>query len=223
MPAKNIILFFGPPGSGKGTQADMLGEELNLPVISPGELLRHERDSGTKVGKEAAALMAGGQLVPDNIIETILDKRLAKDDTVRGFVLDGYPRRNHQLGLLIRRLQKIHGKENKIIAIYLKADDEKIKARIGGRRVCDCGAAYHLETNPPWQEGICDNCGEKLYQRKDDVPKVLAGRLTRFHKRVKPILKYFRNESALIQIDGDQSIGRVKEDIHKKLKNYLSI
>ena len=215
---KQIILFFGPPGSGKGTQADMLGEYLKMPVISPGELLRHERDAKTKIGKKVEGLIAKGRLVPDEIIEKILDKRLVKRDTGRGFILDGYPRRLSQLKHFKQRLKKIVVENDEVIAIYIDASDKKIKMRISGRRVCDCGASYHIKNNPPKKKGVCDLCGAKLYRRKDDAPDILKGRLERYHKRIKPLMIYFKNNHINLRINGDFNIEQVKKEIIKQYK-----
>lgn len=201
----------GPAGSGKGTQADMLGEKLGLPVISPGELLRHERDKGTAVGKRAARKMAKGVLVPDDIVESVIEKRLKKKDALNGVIFDGYPRRFEQLGFLEKNIRRLGVKRTMVF--YIDAGDEKIKKRISGRRVCDCGAAYHLKNNPPRKKGVCDECGARIYQRKDDRPEILAGRLKRFHKRNAPLIDYFRERSDFIKINGNKSIKEVKADI----------
>lgn len=218
---KKIIIFFGPPGSGKGTQADILGAKLFLPVISPGELLRHERDKGTKLGKEVAVLMAKGKLVPNKIIEKLIDNRLAKKDIDNGYILDGYPRQKEQLLFLIKRFEKTLSKKDLVVAIYLKAKNSSIIKRIAGRRVCSCGASFHIKTNPPKKFGICDQCGAKLYRRKDDAPQVVRTRLKSFSLRIKPILAYFKKEKSLITIDGERSIKNVTKEIDKKIKNYI--
>lgn len=219
---KNIIIFFGPPGSGKGTQADILGEALNFPVISPGELLRHERDRGTKLGKQAAGLLAKGLLVSDEIVEDILNKRLKKRDVSKGYILDGYPRREEQLNLLNKRLASYRQKP-KVTAVYIDVHDQEIKKRLSGRRVCDCGAAYHVKYNPPKKQGICDLCGTKLYQRKDDAPVIVRGRLSRFHKRISPILRYFKKDNRFFKVNGEQAIKEIQKEILVKLKKLKAI
>ncbi|MCD4761910.1 nucleoside monophosphate kinase [bacterium] len=219
---KNIIIFFGPPGSGKGTQADILGEALNFPVISLGELLRHERDQGTKLGKQAAGLLAKGLLVSDEIVEDILSERLKKRDVSKGYILDGYPRREEQLSLFNKRSASYRQKPN-ITAIYIDVHDKEIKKRLSGRRVCDCGAAYHIKYNPPKRLGICDLCGAKLYQRKDDAPVIMRGRLSRFHKRISPILKYFEEHYKFFRVNGEQSIKEIQKEILVKLKKLKAI
>jgi adenylate kinase len=215
---KKIFIFIGPPGSGKGTQADKLGEKLKLPVISPGELLRHEEEKGTSIGKMVRAKMAKGELVSDEIIEKVLHKRLAKKDAHKGFILDGYPRDLVQLELLKKKISKFKDPTHTICAVYIDCQDKNIKKRLGGRRVCDCGAAYHTEYNPPKKKGICDLCGKKLERREDDKPQVMARRLKQFHLGTTPILKFFKDEHLLIIINGDKEIKQVEKEINAKLK-----
>lgn len=210
---KKLIVFFGPPGSGKGTQADMLGEKLDIPVISPGELLRHERDQKTEIGKIVEDKISKGILVSDDIIEKILDKRLGNNDIENGFILDGYPRRKEQLDFFANRIESIIGGDAKLLAIYIDVNDDEIEHRISGRRVCDCGTSYHITNNPPKQEGLCDLCGKKLYQRKDDSPEILKDRLSGFHIRIKPLLEFFEKDHELVRIDGAKKINDIKKSI----------
>lgn len=218
MQKKSFFIFFGPPGSGKGTQADMIGKSLRLPVISPGELLRHERDNKTPIGKLVEKSLSEGKLVRDKIIEEILDKRLSKRDTKKGFILDGYPRRLSQLRLLKKRFKNIALTKDLIIAFYINVSDSDVKKRFSGRRVCDCGAAYHIKYNPPKKNGICDLCGKKLYKRKDDEPKIIAGRLKKFHEGIRPLINDFKDSKQFIKIDGSKNIKNVYKDIFKKIK-----
>lgn len=210
---KKIIVFFGPPGSGKGTQADMLGEMLHVPVISPGELLRHERDAGTELGKQVEEKITHGILVSDEIVENMLDKRLEKDDVKNGFVLDGYPRRKEQIEFFSKRVEPIIGDNGFVLAIYINVSDDEVKHRIGGRRVCDCGTSYHIVNNPPKQEGLCDLCGSALYQREDDKPEILHDRLRDFHVGIKPLLDFFEKDHELVRVDGHKHIDEIKNDI----------
>lgn len=218
---KLFIIFFGPPGSGKGTQADMLGENLSLPVVSPGELFRNERDKKTQIGKIVENKLANGRLINDKLIEKILNRRLIKKDTGNGFILDGYPRRKSQLNYLKKRFLKIYDKKDIILAVYINISDKEVVKRIGGRRVCNCGASYNLKYNSPKKKGKCDLCGEKLYQRKDDKQEVLIERLKRFHKRIKPLVNYFKENSEFININGEQTINKVRKEIILKLKCFL--
>jgi len=214
---KTIILFFGPPGSGKGTQSDALGQKLNLPVISPGELLRHEEEKITKLGLLVSKNLANGKLVSDSIIDKILSARLVRPDARRGFILDGYPRNKSQLEWLKKKIKRISKIEDKIIAIHINVSDREVKSRIGGRRVCDCGAAYHLKHNPPIHIGLCDLCGKKLKQREDDKPKIVKERLSHFRKSIKSIVGYFKKNYTFINVDGEQSIKAIELEITKKI------
>jgi len=216
---KTIIIFFGPPGSGKGTQSDMLGQKLKLPVISPGELLRYEEEKRSKLGLQVSKSLASGKLVPDVIIDKMLNARLARTDTKRGFILDGYPRNKPQLESLKKKIKKIFKINDKLVAIYITVSDREVKARISGRRVCDCGAAYHLKYNPPIHSGVCDLCGKKIKQRNDDKPKIIEERLKHFHKVIKPIINYFKKQYIYIKIDGEQSIKEIEKEIIKKVKS----
>lgn len=219
---KKIIIFFGPPGSGKGTQSDILGKKLKLPVISLGELLRHEEEKKTNLGLKVAANLAKGKLVSDKIIEKMLDKRMVKSDTVKGFILDGYPRRGDQLNSFKKRLTKIIKSGDLILSIYIDVSDREVKKRVSGRRVCDCGAAYHVVYNPPRKKDICDLCGKKITQREDDKPKVVRDRLIHFHKVMKPIINYFKNDYLFIEVNGEQSIKKIEKEIYKKVKDLIS-
>jgi adenylate kinase len=218
---KKIIIFFGPPGSGKGTQADMLASDLKIAVISPGELLRHEVDNKTKVGLAVEKKLAKGKLVPNKLIEHMLDNRLAKHDTLKGFVLDGYPRCIKQLVFFKKRLKKLIRNE-KAIAIYIDVSDKEVKRRISGRRVCDCGASYHLLYNPPKIKGICDLCHKKITQRPDDKLSVLKNRLHDFHETIKPLLDYFKKYHIFIKIDGCQTIEEIKKELSNLISNNIS-
>lgn len=191
----------------------MLAQKLNIPVLSPGELLRHEEEARTLIGKKIKPLIDSGKLVPNEIIETIIDKFFKKKKVKSGAIFDGYPRKKTQLELLKKRLNKIAGKNDKIFAVLIDVKDQEVKQRLGGRRACDCGAVYHLKYNPPKVKNICDLCGKKLYIRQDDKPKLIADRLKIYHKEIKPMLDYWRKINKLIMINGGQGIERVQEDI----------
>jgi len=215
---KIFLIFFGPPGSGKGTQVDMLAKKLKLPVICPGELLRHEIGLKTKIGKQVKSLVDLGKLVPDEIVEKIIDQRLKKPDAQKGAIFDGYPRRQKQLDFLIKRLARITSDKDYIYAILIDVSDREIKQRLSGRRACDCGAVYHLKYNPPKKSGICDLCGKKLYIRDDDKSKVIAGRLKLYYEQTKPLIDFWQKKGKLIKINGEQSIKDVEKEIWSKIK-----
>lgn len=212
---KIILIFFGSPGSGKGTQAEMISRDLGLPNVSSGELLRREIAEKTKIGKAAAKIVSSGKLVSDEIVKKIIYKRTGEKDAAKGFILDGYPRNKKQLNSLIIDLNL---SRQKVFAIFVEVGDKEIKSRLGGRRVCGCGATYHLKYNPPKKKEICDICGNKLIIRKDDKPGVIKDRLKVYHKEIKAILKYWEKEKKLIKVNGEQEIKDVYRDIKKELK-----
>lgn len=215
---KRYFVFFGPPGSGKGTQTDMLGKRLGLPVVSPGELLRYEEDHKTVLGKRVSAMIDTGKLVPDRVVEKLIDARLDKKDARNGFILDGYPRDHHQLSYLEKRFKKIAGPGDKIFTFLIHISDAEVKRRLGGRRVCDCGAAYHLKYNPPKKKGICDLCGAKIYTRHDDTPEIMAKRLKLYHKQTELLTRHYEKIGRISKIDGRKSIKDIHKDIIKILK-----
>ena len=215
---KKFLVFFGPPGSGKGTQADMLAEKIKLPVVCPGELLRHEIEIKSKIGKVVKLGVNSGKLVPDEITRKLIAARLKKKDAARGAIFDGYPRKREQQTFLIKKIKEISSNNYSFYAILIHVSNRGVKKRLGGRRACDCGLIYHLKYNPPKKRGICDECGDKLYVREDDKPGVITKRLRLFHKSTEPLLAYWRKAERLIIINGEQSIKNVKRDIAKELK-----
>ncbi len=230
--SKIFLIFFGPPGSGKGTQADMLAEKIKLPVICPGELLRHEMELKTEIGKKVKLAVNSGKMVNEIIIEKLIDQRLGRRDAKKGAIFDGCPRRKKQLNFLIKKFNKItHNKYSnallrknqgnglRVAAILVNVSNKEVEQRLGGRRVCDCGAAYHIKYNPPKKRGVCDLCGKKLFVRADDKPAVITDRLKLYHKQTEPLLDYFQQRGELIKIDGEQSIKDVEKEIWEKIRN----
>ncbi len=215
---KTILIFLGPPGSGKGTQAEMVSKRTKLPAISTGKLLRQEVKGKTKIGKEVEKIVSRGDLVSNSIIEKLLFKRISKRDASGGFILDGYPRKKSQQDNLMKKLKNIIKEEDKIFAILVDVGDREVKSRLGGRRMCACGATYHLKFSPPKKKGVCDLCGSKLRVRADDKPSVIADRLKIYHKEIAPILDYWERSGRLIRVDGERSIKKVNRDIVKSLK-----
>jgi adenylate kinase len=216
--SKTILIIFGPQGSGKGTQADMLARRLKLPTISLGDLLRQEVKAGSDMGREAVSYMKKGELVPNKVIENLVRNRLDKDDARAGFILDGYPRNEFQQAGLKKILNEITDDDDKIYAIEIWISDQEARSRIGGRRSCDCGAVYHLKYNPPKKKGLCDLCSKKLYIRKDDKPKAIDVRLKLYRQDSEPLLDYWRQANELVRINGEQDIDKVQNEIIKKLK-----
>jgi adenylate kinase len=216
--SKNILIFFGPPGSGKGTQAKMLAEKFKSPVAAPGELLRLEIKNKTKLGEKLKKFLHSGRLVPDTAVKNIIIKRLKNKDARNGFILDGYPRNLSQLKELSKILKKDISADKGVLAIWIKVGDAEIMNRLGGRRICVCGASYHLKFNPPKKKGICDLCGKKLYIRSDDKPAIIKKRIKLYYKESAPISKYWRKVGKLIEINGEQKIKKIHADIKRELK-----
>lgn len=196
----NLILL-GAPGAGKGTQAEIICEKLSIPAISTGNIIREALANGTEMGMKAKAYMDEGKLVPDDVVIGIIRERLAKDDCENGFILDGFPRTIpqaealDQMGIVIDRV------------ISIEVPDEKIAARMAGRRVCPkCGASYHTEYKKPAKDGICNACGSELIQRKDDAPETVLERLHVYHEQTEPLKDYYENAGKLRLVIGQEDI-----------------
>jgi adenylate kinase len=215
---KTYFLFFGPPGSGKGTQSDMLGKEINFPVISPGEILRHEEEAESELGKKVRPLIDAGELVPDEIVEEMIASRLEKPDAECGAIFDGFPRTEKQLSDLDMRFE---AERALTAAILIDVGDEEVLKRLSGRRVCDCGAAYHLTFNPPKIEGICDLCGKELEIRPDDKPEIMRKRLADYHAESAPLIDFWERQGKLCRIDGSLSVDEVHQLIYEYAKSVI--
>ena len=206
----NIILL-GAPGAGKGTQAEIICNKLNIPAISTGNILRQAVKDGTEMGIKAKAFMDAGQLVPDEVIFGILDDRLKMDDCKNGFVLDGVPRTIPQAEAIDNLGVKID------MALDIEVRDELIVERVSGRRVCSCGATYHVKYNPSAVEGICDKCGKPLMIRKDDEPATVLDRLATYHKQTEPLKDYYRAKGVLVEVCGENSVEETTELVLKAI------
>lgn len=214
--ARTILVFFGPPGSGKGTQSDMLGEYLGLPAISTGELLRREQKTGSVLGHHVKKLMAAGKMLGVTLMDHILRHRLAKSDAKRGFLLDGYPRKLEQLGHLLTMTKPV----DRLYFIVIELSDKEVLRRLANRRVCDCGASYHLIYNKPKRGNKCDLCGQTIYQRADDKPAIIKQRLKYYHAWTKPMLEKASGRGSIIFINGEQSIDKIQKELRTKLKTF---
>ena len=195
------LILLGAPGAGKGTQAEVICKALNIPAISTGNIIREALAQGTEMGLKAKSFMDAGQLVPDDVVIGIIKERLAKDDCANGFILDGFPRTIPQaealdaMGVIIDKV------------IDIEVPDEKIAARMSGRRVCkDCGSSYHLEYKAPKAEGVCDACKGELIQRKDDAPETVLDRLAVYHKQTEPLKDYYSKKGILRIVEGQEEI-----------------
>jgi adenylate kinase len=209
------IIFIGPPGSGKGTQAKRLASRLDVPHISTGDMLREAVAAGTPVGQKAASIMASGALVPDDVMIDIINDRLARPDASKGFILDGFPRTLVQAEKLDGLVG--NGKSN-LRVLQLLVPDEAIVRRITLRRTCaQCGAIYHLENNPPASDSVCDRCGAEVIARPDDNEEAVRKRLEAFHRQTLPVATYYKSKSILREVDGVGPVDQVFERIERSL------
>ena len=213
----NLILL-GPPGAGKGTQAQMIVERYHIPQISTGDILRKAVKEGTPLGKKAKAFMDQGQLVPDEVVIGIIDARLRAPDCNPGFILDGFPRTIAQA----EALQPILNKMGKSIdhVINIEVDTEELVRRLTGRRTCkNCGAMFHILFHPPKVEGICDRCGGTLYQREDDKEETIRIRLNEYQRQTAPLIQYYQLKNCLRSIQG---VGG-QEEIFERIVRLLDM
>ncbi|MDA8442876.1 MAG: adenylate kinase [Peptococcaceae bacterium] len=214
------IILMGPPGAGKGTQAEVLVQKLSIPHISTGDMFRAAIKNQTALGVKAKEYMDAGGLVPDEVTIGIVEERLSQPDCLAGFLLDGFPRTVTQADALAKILHQLGLKLDGVVNI--EVDQEKLIARLTGRRVCrQCGATYHVLFNPPTQEGVCDKCGGELYQRSDDSEATARNRLAVYNQQTEPLIAYYRTEGLLVEINGDQPIEQVLDDILASLRNSL--
>lgn len=215
------IVLMGMPGAGKGTQAEKIVERFGIPHISTGDMFRQAVAEGTELGKQAKAYMDAGKLVPDEVTIGIVRERLTKDDCKDGFLLDGFPRTVEQAKALDAMLQDIGRKLDHVLLIEAKRD--VLLKRLTGRRICrECGATYHIEFNPPRQDGVCDRCGGELYQRADDDPETVATRLDVNLAQMEPILAHYEAQGLLRRVDGEQDIASVTRQIMALLGSEAS-
>lgn len=204
---------------GKGTQAQRLSQYLRLPHVSTGDMLRASVQSGSEVGRRAAAVMDSGALVSDDIVMDIVAERLTLQDALAGVIFDGFPRTVHQANALDQLLQ--HGGSQIAAVLHIVLDDEEIVERLSGRRVCPvCGAIYHVRYHPPRVSGVCDQCGAALLQREDDQPEVIRKRLAVYQAETAPLVAYYHDRPAYHRIDGDgaadEVFARIVEAVREK-------
>lgn len=196
----NLILL-GAPGAGKGTQAEVICDKLQIPAISTGNILREAVKNGTELGIKAKGYMESGALVPDEVVIGILKDRIAEDDCKNGFILDGFPRTVPQA----EALEKMGVVIDKVVEIFVP--DEKIEQRLSGRRVCEvCGASYHVDYKPSKVDGVCDKCGGKTVQRKDDQPETIKERLRVYHEQTAPLKDYYAKRGKLTVVEGQEEV-----------------
>jgi len=212
---KKNLVFLGPPGAGKGTQAKRLAQELGLMHISTGDILRDAVKRGTPLGKKAKEYMDRGELVPDELIVALIEEVMPPEG---GVIFDGFPRTIAQAEALEDMLSR---KGKKVDAVVLfDVPDEVVVERLSGRRVCpSCGAVYHIKFNPPKKDEVCDRCGTKLIQREDDREEVVMNRLEVYRKQTAPLIEYYESKGILIRLDASKEI----EEIYQELRKVVGV
>jgi adenylate kinase len=212
----NLILL-GPPGAGKGTQAERLRDDFGLAHISTGDMLRAQVAEGTELGQQAKAYMDRGELVPDQVIIDMITERIAQDDAREGFLLDGFPRTEAQADALAEAVQAAG--RSLSAAILIEVPDEEVVQRLAGRRVCvkNPGHIYHVEFDPPKHEGICDQDGARLLQRDDDREETIRTRLEVYHKQTAPLIDYYESRGLLRRFDGQRPVEELGDRIRATL------
>lgn len=207
----NIILL-GPPGAGKGTQAELIVEKYGIPQISTGDIFRANIKNGTELGKKAKTYMDAGNLVPDELVVDLVRDRLEQDDCKDGFMLDGFPRTVFQAEELDKIMESKGLKIDHVLNIDVKP--EKLIKRIAGRRVCRaCGATFNIAYKPTAKEGVCDNCGGEVYQRADDTEETVKNRIDVYFNQTAPLIEYYEKAGNIATLDGDRPIEDVFSDI----------
>jgi adenylate kinase len=211
---KMDLILLGPPGSGKGTQAQKIVERYRIPQISTGDILRAAVKEQTPLGKEAKAYMDQGKLVPDEVVVGIVRERLKAPDCKKGFILDGFPRTVPQAEALEATLRAMNRRIDHVVSI--EVNNEELLKRLTGRRTCrGCGAMNHLVFDPPKKEGVCDRCGGELYQRADDKEETITERLKVYEAQTAPLIAYYRDKGSLRTIDGVGAMEQIFQAIVK--------
>ncbi len=212
------MILLGAPGAGKGTHAKQLSSILGIPHISTGDIFREEMKNNSELGKEVKRYVERGELVPDEIVNKIVKKRLSQDDCKKGFILDGYPRTVPQAIALDEIVKELSLPLKKVINLVV--GEEEIIRRLSGRRICrNCGAIFHIINMPPKKEGICDYCGGELYQREDDKPEAIKHRLAVYHKQTEPLIRYYEEKGLLVNVNCEVPLEQSVEEIVRILKD----
>lgn len=206
------IIIFGPQGSGKGTQAELIARRHGLPYISTGDIFRYHIKNQTELGAKVSVAISAGSLVTDELTNEIVRDRLQNPDCTKGFVLDGYPRNKVQLDFLLSLYKIDH-------ALVIELSDVEAIIRLGGRLACKCGLSYHLEHNPPKVPGICNNCGSELFRRDDDQPEAIKKRLAIYHAETEPLFAEFEKQGTLNRVDGSRPI----EEVYRQMEAIIPL
>ena len=211
---QQVIILLGPPGSGKGTQAKRITQELKLPHISTGDLFRAMMNDESDLAKRIKSFMNAGNLVPDELVNEMAFERISQPDCAAGYILDGYPRTISQVEELDRQLPA----HAELHVINIDVSGEVVIKRIAGRLSCGkCGAVYNKYFSPPSQEGICDKCKSKLVSRPDDQPEVVRDRLDVYHEQTEPLIEYYRKKGNMLEVDGEQDSDAITKQILSNL------
>lgn len=213
------LIFLGPPGAGKGTQAREIARIYGVPHLSTGDMFREHVTRGTELGRRAKPIMDAGQLVPDEIVLGMVAERIARPDCAGGFVFDGFPRTLGQAEQLGRILDR--ARFGQPVVLHLGVNPDELARRIGSRRACaSCGTIYNLTVHPPQREGKCDKCGGALVQRADDREEVVRERLAVYERQTKPLVDYYARRGELIEIDGARGVDLVRRDLLAILEKW---
>jgi adenylate kinase len=208
------LILLGAPGAGKGTQAEKICEKYSIPAISTGNIIRAALKNGTEMGLKAKSYMEAGQLVPDDVVIGIIKDRLKEDDCINGFILDGFPRTIPQAQALVDMGIDID------VVLDIEVPDEKITARMSGRRVCSkCANSYHMLYKKPKVDGICDACGGELIQRKDDAPETVKARLVEYHEMTEPLKGFYENLGKLKVVEGQEEVAQTTKLVFAALED----
>jgi adenylate kinase len=214
------LVLVGPPGAGKGTQAQFISSNLSIPKISTGDIFRYNVSTGTELGRQAKAFMDKGDLVPDEVTIAMVSSRLQEDDAAVGFLLDGFPRNVPQAETLKKMLAEWEAKLD--IVLELVVDDDEVVRRLSGRRTCrKCGRIWHVVFDPPARQGICDDCGGELFQRDDDQEETIRHRLDVYQQQTRPLIAYYADEGTLLGIDATGPVEEITDRAMSALRRFV--
>jgi adenylate kinase len=214
------LVLVGPPGAGKGTQAQFISSNLSIPKISTGDIFRYNVSTGTELGRQAKAFMDRGDLVPDEVTIAMVSSRLQEDDAAVGFLLDGFPRNVPQAETLKKMLAEWDTKLD--IVLELVVDDDEVVRRLSGRRTCrKCGRIWHVVFDPPARQGICDDCGGELFQRDDDQEETIRHRLDVYAQQTRPLIAYYADEGTLLGIDATGPVEEITDRAMSALRRFV--